>query len=258
MNFHQPTIGMGHARTSAASSSAGTAPPATGMRGGGTSHAAALACVLEPGRIRDEGAWLEEDQMARRRPVVTSLLLLLLVAAVLLVGGCTTPTAPRPGASPVTPAPTTPATTTEQAPGVFSVSAAQAQEVAVVVPFLRASNAGRLRQALALLAADPNVSDCDYRAAEGVQFKGRAAVAGWLRQRSADHDRLQLARIFDQNPDQPVGVVGVEYQRRTSDTLRALGFRTGITPQTTKVVFTADHRIQWFVSGGSSGSCRPG
>jgi hypothetical protein len=184
---------------------------------------------------------------------------LLLVAAVLLAAGCTARTAPRPNASPVTPAPTTtPATTTEQTPGVFSVSAAQAREVAVVVEFLRAYNAGRPRQALALLAANPNVSDCDYRAAEGVQFKGRAAVAGWLRQRSADHDRLTLARIFDQNPDQPVGVAGVEYQRRTSDTLRALGFRTGITPGTTKMIFTADHHIQWFVSGGSSGSCRPG
>lgn len=196
--------------------------------------------------------------MARRRVAAG----LVLVVGMALLAACTDRTA-APGSGGPAPASGPPATTAGVAPaerlaGVFKVNAAQAREVAAVVEFLRAFNAGRHAEALGLLAAEPVVSDCDYRAGRGVEFHGRAAVAGWLRGRAADHDRLTLAGIFDENPDQPVGVVGVEYERRGSDTLRALGFPTGIVPAgATKVVFTADLRIERFVNGGSADQCRP-
>jgi hypothetical protein len=188
-----------------------------------------------------------------------------LVAATVLVAGCTARGAPPasggPAATAEAPTSTIPATAVapgERAGGVFTVNAAQAREVAAVVEFLRAFNAGRQGEALALFGDEPVVSDCDYRAARTAEFHGRAAVAGWLRRRAADHDRLTLAGISDENPEQPVGVVGVEYERRTSDTLRALGFAAGIVPRVaTKVVFTAEGRIGRFVNGGGADLCRP-
>jgi hypothetical protein len=69
----------------------------------------------------------------------------------------------------------------------------------------------------------------------------RRGLVQWLRKRFADHDRLTLARAADDNPAQPVGVLGVWYTRRTSDTLRSLGRPRGIVPQVgQKLVFTFD------------------
>ena len=73
-----------------------------------------------------------------------------------------------------------------------------------------------------------------------------------------------LESVRNENPDPSTGahVVAVAYARRTSDTLRALGFPNGINPQAaTKVVFTAtDDRIRAFANGpfgGPSELCRP-
>jgi hypothetical protein len=74
-------------------------------------------------------------------------------------------------------------------------------------------------------------TDCDYRQRTTKVYEHRAGVVRWLKQRFADHDRLTLAWIADENPAQPVGVVGVKYARRTSDTLRRLGYPRGIVPQ---------------------------
>ncbi|HZD70600.1 MAG TPA: hypothetical protein VFA45_17400 [Actinomycetes bacterium] len=143
----------------------------------------------------------------------------------------------------------------------FSVTGAQAQQIAVVVAFLDADDAGQLQAALSSFATNAIVSDCDYRAAKDSDFHGRAEIAGWLRARMADHDHLTPAHLFNNNPDQPVGVIGIQYQRRTSDTLRSLGFPTGIRPNiATKVIFTADDHIQSFANGpfgGPSEPCRP-
>jgi len=75
---------------------------------------------------------------------------------------------------------------------------------------------------------------------------------------------LVLESVRNENPDPSTGahVVAVAYARRTSDTLRALGFPNGINPQAaTKVVFTAtDDRIRAFANGpfgGPSELCRP-
>lgn len=148
-------------------------------------------------------------------------------------------------------------------PETFRLSARQAQEVRVVLQFIDAFNARSLHPALTLFSSQPVVSDCDYRRIEAVEFTGRREITRWLKQRFADRDRLEFSRIVNENPDQPVGVVAVEYARRASDTLSALGFRSGIKPQlATKVVFTTRGpvRIRAFANGpvgGSPESCRP-
>lgn len=171
--------------------------------------------------------------------------------------------------SPDSPSATEPVTTSERGgvtagASTFDLTAQQAQEVRVVVQFIDAFNAQRFAEAMALFGPDPVVSDCDYRRIKAVEFTGRREVANWLRERFADHDRLEISRVANQNPDQPVGVVAVEYARRTSDTLRALGFGAGIEPQlATKVLLTnrGPVSIRTFANGpvgGSPESCRPG
>jgi hypothetical protein len=76
-----------------------------------------------------------------------------------------------------------------------------------------------------------SASDCDFKHVRGLRFEGRRAIARWLRQRFADRDQLTISRIYDKNPEQPLGVVIIEYARRTSDTLRELGYPRGIVPQ---------------------------
>ena len=147
-------------------------------------------------------------------------------------------------------------------PTTFSLSPLQAQEVSVTVRFIAAFNGRQLHPALALLTPGVSVSDCDYKKVQVVSADGRQEVARWLRQRFADRDRLTVARVFDENPDQPLGVVGVEYSRRTSKTLRALGFPNGIVPKlASKVGFsTKPLRIRAFANGpygGDPNSCRP-
>jgi hypothetical protein len=136
----------------------------------------------------------------------------------------------------------------------FSVAARQAEEVAVIVAFLRAYNQGRLDEALALLEDTVRVSDCDYQTVNAVLFTGKSDVATWLRQRIADHDQLHISRIVNENPDDEL-VAGIEYTRRTSSTLQRLGFTNGIMPKNaTKVLFTYDPvRIAAFVNAGGGG-----
>jgi hypothetical protein len=142
----------------------------------------------------------------------------------------------------------------------FSVAARQAEEVAIIVGFLRAYNRGHLDDALAFLDDAVQVSDCDYQAVRPVGFMGKLQATEWLRQRIADHDQLILKRILNENPDDEL-VAGVEYARRTSTTLQQLGFADGITPKSaTKVVFTTDPmRIGAFANGpigGDPSSCQ--
>jgi hypothetical protein len=121
------------------------------------------------------------------------------------------------------------------APIPFSVTRLQAEEVAAVVGFLHTYNRGDLKGALSFFAIARRqtltAADCNYRRRATEVFVFRAGLVRWLRQRFADHDRLTLGRIHDDNPGQPIGVVGIEYGRRTSDTLRKLGFARGIVPQ---------------------------
>lgn len=135
--------------------------------------------------------------------------------------------------------------------------------VATLVAFLDAFNAGSVDAALALLTPDVVLSDCDYRTGSSRNVSDTAGARQWLQGRAADHDQLVLESVENSNPDPTTGshVVAVSYARRTSDTLRALGFPNGIKPSlASKVVFTAtDDRIRAFANGsaGSSQFCRP-
>jgi len=137
----------------------------------------------------------------------------------------------------------------------------QVEEKRVVATFLNAFNRGDFRRALVQFTVDPRFlpsvgsGDCDYRRESYVRLVGRAAVAKWLRERIRDHDRLTMRRLT------LIGSRGakVEYSRRASNTLAALGFRDGITTGlTTKVGFTTAGRprITRFANAGGT-ACTP-
>ncbi len=146
----------------------------------------------------------------------------------------------------------------------LTLDAQQAQEVAVLIAFINAYNAGRVDTALALFGPPWVWSDCDYRHGVVLAGQDKASLRRWLQQRAADHDWLDIGRIT-------VGTVqeealGVTFKRRTSDTLRALGRPQGIAPTlSAKVIFdgrsgaAARPSIMRFVNGpygGSLGFCR--
>jgi hypothetical protein len=148
-------------------------------------------------------------------------------------------------------------------PAPYSLAGRQAQEVAVTIRFVNAFNAHKLQQALATFAPNGGGSDCDYRHVRVVTFKGRREIAAWLRKRFADDDHLGIARLWNGNAAQPVGVLGIEWAARKSKTLRRLGLPHGIVPQqSAKVVFAPGFqpRIIAFANGpvGADPSfCRP-
>jgi hypothetical protein len=101
------------------------------------------------------------------------------------------------------------------------------------------------------------VSDCDYIHGTVVFFSGKPSVVQWLRARIADHDRLAVGSIFNENPVF-TPVVGVEFANRSSDTLAHLGHPGGVVPfEIAKVVLTPDMtRIGGFALG--PGGADPG
>lgn len=193
----------------------------------------------------------------------------LALAALLLTAGCApaTPVSAPVGASVASAASATSRTaavvsaqpTPASTATTFRISASQARMVATVIAFIDAYNTARVDAALALLTPDVTVSDCDYRSASTVSLRGADAVGRWLRDRAADRDQLIIESIVNTNPDPTEHVVAVSYAKRTSDTLRSLGFSNGVTPRiATKVVFTtSDDRIRAFMSGGNPELCRP-
>ena len=122
--------------------------------------------------------------------------------------------------------------------------------------FLLAFNTGDVARALSLVTDDVIGSDCDYREVHVIFMNGRDQFASWLRARAADHDRLVRADVGTNGL-----VVAVPFVNRTSDTLRSLGFATGIHPKVdAKVVFSTDGRIRAFGNGpggGDASLCRP-
>jgi hypothetical protein len=185
-----------------------------------------------------------------------------LLLAVALATGCSASVVVTP--SPSAPASIAPTLAATPDPLTFRVGGAQARMVATFVAFLDSYNHGDVDRALALLSDDVSISDCDYRGPTLLNPIGRAAARQWLADRAADHDQLTIDSILNANPDPASGshVVGVSYSKRTSDTLRALGYPNGITPRTaTKVVFTpSDDRLRAFANGPFGGPlelCRP-
>lgn len=152
-------------------------------------------------------------------------------------------------------------------PARFAVDANQARQIGVVVRFLDAYNAGRVREALAQFRATddraqrprvPFAGDCDYAHNTSDGAFGRRGIEAWLRKRVADHDRVALGSIRNETHD--TRVVVVLLARRTSDTLRRLGFPNGVAPALgAKVVFTpsARTRIDGWGGGGSHETCTP-
>ena len=118
----------------------------------------------------------------------------------------------------------------------LTLDARQAQEVAVLIEFIQAYNAGRVSAALSLFGPPWVWSDCDYRRVAVLEGQDRASLRRWLQQRAADHDRLDIGSITV-GAEQEVAL-GVTFKRRTSDTLRALGRPQGIAPTlSAKVIF---------------------
>ncbi len=149
-------------------------------------------------------------------------------------------------------------------PDVFVLSAKKARLVSVVLSLFDAYNRGSLEDALAVLDARISWSDCNYKLTAIVDLKGKSEVAKYLQQRFADHDQFEIASIenFNPEPESSSRALGISYLRRSSDTLRSLGFRSGIKPAAaTKVVFAdpADQILAFGNGpvGASAELCRP-
>lgn len=149
----------------------------------------------------------------------------------------------------------TPLSSTPKAPTVgpaFSLNGAQAGEVATVVEFLDAYNSGDVTKALALFSDSPKVafSACRYRTGESIDGNGKARVKAWLTEAVEEHSRLVLRSIENANPDQPIGVLGMQISRETSDAITRRGYPTGISPAlATKIIFDRSGKILSFASG---------
>jgi hypothetical protein len=147
---------------------------------------------------------------------------------------------------------------------IYSLSAQQARQVATVMGFVSAYDQGRVEDALAFV--DPElggISDCDYRAGVTVRYSAIEGAWRWLQERAADHDSFEVAALLNHNP--AGGGLGIVWSRRSSDTLRQLGFRDGIKPQLrVMIAFTnSDRMMARFAlstppeSGGNQAECRP-
>lgn len=193
----------------------------------------------------------------------TCIILLMLVACE------TAPTTGTPRTAPETSPP--PPTLVAPTPAIEGdVAGAQ-----VILSFITAFNAGQFDAAYQLLDEDYIVvSDCDWQSGVGIDLphfpsinrpKSKqltVEVAEWLRQRMADHDHLFVSRVSG-GTLQP-RAFGVDFARRTSDTLRRLGFPNGITRILgAKVILSDDHmHISGFAMGPGplsehSPDCRP-
>jgi hypothetical protein len=137
---------------------------------------------------------------------------------------------------------------------LFSIASPQALQVSNLVRFLAAFNSGDINGALSMVSDDIFVGDCDYAKGETVNYRGRAEVINWLRERAADGDRIETEGFFNQSPDgNAIGVIGV---KRRSGALAIRRFPQGIQYEgTPKVAFRSDGLIIGFVYG-SAHNCR--
>jgi hypothetical protein len=139
----------------------------------------------------------------------------------------------------------------------FRVTADEAAAISTVVRFSHSINAGDINGAEALVALDAGVSDCDYIQRAVVVFRGKPSVMQWLQALIADHDRLTVGSIFNEN-EAFTPVVAVEFANRSSDTLAHLGYPGGVVPSLgAKVVLTPDmSQVRGFALG--PGGADPG
>ncbi len=161
-----------------------------------------------------------------------------------------------PAAASITPTPWSSTVTAPPAATTFALNGEQAREVATVVQFVDAYNSGDVAGALALFADSPKVwfSACRYRTGETIDGTGKTAIKSWLAEAAAEHSRLVLGSIEDANPDRPIGGVGMQLTRQTSDTIRKLGYPGGIIPASgTEIIFDRGGKILRFASGSFGG-----
>ncbi len=167
------------------------------------------------------------------------------------------------------PSSTSPPTSSQPAPSAVrpssnTVRVIQAAQLTQVKGFIAAYNAGDVQGALAHFSRTQPVgfSDCDYTTQQLVDGQGRVKLTAWLRQNIAHHDRFVVASIVDANPEQPVGVLGVSFSRRSSDAIALAGHPNGITPTLgAKVIFDGAGLITEFANGpygGAPDGCRIG
>lgn len=141
---------------------------------------------------------------------------------------------------------------------------AQARGVATVLAFFSAYNEGRVDEALRLLTDDVLLTDCDYRAGRSIRADGKDQAAALIRAKVADHDAFVLGEFGFNPPEDVVGrmfAIDISYARRTSDTLRSLGFPDGIVSRlAAKAILTKDGDRLRALANGSDGPpyvCQP-
>ena len=187
-----------------------------------------------------------------------------LVLGLLLLAGCELGASPQPSGGASSASPTQPALASGA--GLTTIDAAHARLVSAVVALVSAYNAGDLDAVLSLVGERVVWADCDYRAQNVIglhQPASHSELSAFLRDAFADHDRLEISSVSFATGEQPGSVgqaVSVAYGRRTSDTIRSLGFTNGILgPRATKIAFSAGRIVS--VSNASfpvSGAeCRP-
>lgn len=202
------------------------------------------------------------------RPPDRGSLVVVATISTVLLAACTATGTAAPSTTPAGSRPTSSQESSDasgaatQSPDTFEVTGAQATEVAHLMDFISAYNAGHLQTALSQFSSTQAVgfSDCDYATQQLVDGHGIVQVAAWLRQNIADHDRLLVAQVLNQNPDQPLGVLGVSFSKRSSNSIARAGRTNGMTPTAdAKVKFDSSGLITEFNNGpygGPPGACR--
>lgn len=196
--------------------------------------------------------------------VIATISMVLLAACT--TGGGTAASSTTPADSPLASSPrsTDASGVAARPPDSFQVAGAHTAEVAHLMNFVSAYNAGDVQGALSQFSRthDLGFSDCDYATQQLVDGHGHDQVVAWMRHNIAEHDRLVVGAIIDEAPDQPLGVLGVTFSRRSSVSIAHSGKPNGITPiLSAKIKFDAGGLITEFNNGpygGSANSCRIG
>jgi hypothetical protein len=113
----------------------------------------------------------------------------------------------------------------KHAPAALDVAA----QWSLLTQFVRAFNAGDVPAAMALLAPDATVSDCDFAQRSVASLEGLAQIEEWLAVRKADRDRLTLPASPSLQPAADAfSATPFTVAQRSNDTLAALGFKRGV------------------------------
>jgi hypothetical protein len=138
--------------------------------------------------------------------------------------------------------------------GEYHLSEDQALDLASVVAFYRAYDAGDMASSMDLLSSAPRLADCDYRTGEAKTFVGRSAVQSYLIKKFADRDRWRVEFFQDDQNPVPGQVVIIPIER-TSQELAELGVPKGTKtkfPVELAIDLDADHHllfVDWATGG---------